>query len=62
MKNKIDNFFRKQIFYDMSIAGKVILYQAMAVLMICGVLYISNFRIQITRNETVVSPLVQEAN
>ena len=57
MITKFQSFLKahKDPIHDLSIAGKVILYQVMAVLMICGVLYLTNFTVNI--NPRVMSPL-----
>ena len=46
---------KRPLIHDLSIAGKVILYQVMAVLMICGVLYLTNWQFSVSPK--VVSPL-----
>jgi len=55
MKEKLTVFMKRPLIHDLSIAGKVILYQVMAVLMICGVLYLTNWQFSVSPK--VVSPL-----
>jgi hypothetical protein len=45
----------KDTIHDLLIVAKVFLYQVMAVLMICGVLYISNWTFSVSPR--VMSPL-----
>lgn len=42
------------------IIGKVILFQALVILVACGVLYLSNFKVQVVKNVEIVSPIVEE--
>lgn len=43
-----------------SIVGKVVMFQVALALMIMGVLYIGNFRLEIKPVTTVISPIVTE--
>jgi len=55
MKEKLTVFMKRPLVHDLGVAGKVILYQVMAILMICGVLYISNWTFSVSPR--VMSPL-----
>ena len=57
MKEKLTVFMKRPLIHDLGVAGKVILYQVMAVLMICGVLYLTNFTV--TVSPRIVSPIVE---
>ena len=46
--------------YHFVYISKVVLFQVALVLMILGVFYIGNFKVSITPNVTIISPIVEE--
>jgi hypothetical protein len=62
MITKLQTFLKthKDTIHDLLIVGKVFLYQVMFILMVCGVLYLTNFTVQVSPR--IVSPIVEEGN
>lgn len=61
---KIKTFWNVTLPYFLGEAGKVLkvlFYEAVIILVACGILYILNFRFSIEKRVQVISPISQEA-
>lgn len=58
---KVKDSFHNFIWWT-GIVGKVVMFQVSVVLMVLGILYITNFRISIQPIIHTVSPIIEEAH